>query len=194
MRILVLNLLECKECTDFFKMFCDRLVCLFCCKTCKLTCFFCKNALVVYRNNNRDFLILLANNKVINTVTRSCVYATCTAFKSYMVADNNKRCSVDKRMSGFHIFKFIATDNTYCFIICDTCIFHSSRCKVGSHNIIFAVCLEEAVLIVRTYTNSNICRKCPSCCCPNYKICFVKVCTESGKLAHIVCNLKLNIN
>ena len=66
---------------------------------------------------------------------------TGTAFESNMVADNNKRCSVDKRMSGLHIFKLTALDDADSFVIGNACVCHCLGSKVGSHYIILAVCL-----------------------------------------------------
>ena len=190
----MLNLFKCKQCADFVKVLCNRLVCVISRKTCKLSCFLGKNTLFVNRNYNRNFFIFLAHDKVVNTVTRSSMNTACTAFKSYVVADNNERSSVDKRVSSFHIFKLAATDNTDCFVIGDTCVSHCLGCKVGRHNIILAVCFKQTVFVIRTYADSNVCRKRPSGCCPDNEVGFIKLGAHCGKLTHIVGYSELNID
>ena len=190
----MLNLFEGEQCADFIKVLCDRLICIISRKTCKLTCFLGKNTLFVNRNDDRNFLVFLAYNEVVNTVTGSSMNTTGTAFKSNVVADNNERSSVDKRVSRFHILKLITSDNTHCFIIGNACVSHCLRCKIGCHYIILAVCFKQTVFIIRTYADSNVCRKRPGGCCPNYEVGFVKLGAHCGKLTHIVGYSELNID
>ena len=61
-----------------------------------------KYALCVNRYDDRKLFIFTANLKVVNTKAGGGMNATGTAFKRYVVADDNKRFSVKEGVLGGH--------------------------------------------------------------------------------------------
>ena len=84
------DLFQCEQCAGFFQVLCDDLVCGIGLEALILACCLCKDTLGVNGNGDAYLGILLAYLEVVNAEAGSCVNAACTAFKSYVVADDDK--------------------------------------------------------------------------------------------------------
>ena len=180
----------------FFKMLCNRLISLFRCEAGKFACFFCEPALCINGHNDRNFGIVFANNKVFNTVAGSSVNTAGARIKRYMIADDNKRSSVYKRMAALHIFKLAAHNCAYDFIIGfgNALCLHGRSHKICCHNIIFAAVFNKRIFKAWAHANCNVCGQGPRCGCPNNEIGVFNIRTHCRKLAEIIAHIKLNIN
>ncbi len=90
MGILVNKLFHGKQRTGCLHVLCNRLVCIICSHSrANRSGFICHYSVTVNRHNDGKILIVSADIEVVNTMTGCSVNAAGTAFKGYMVADNN---------------------------------------------------------------------------------------------------------
>ncbi len=92
----MLNLFKSKEIACFFKVLSDWLICFLGLKGLQTGLLPRLNSPYRHGNNYRDFRIVFANDEVVNTGGRELCERSLSAFKSYVVANDNKRGSVDK--------------------------------------------------------------------------------------------------
>ncbi|CCY66560.1 putative uncharacterized protein [Clostridium sp. CAG:678] len=193
-RILVDDLLQSKQIARFFKMLCDRLVCLIRCEAGKLARLLSKPAVRVNRNNNRQFGIVFADFKVLNTMAGSGMNAAGTAFQRNVITHDNKGSSVYKRMEALDIFQFFSQKRAERFIFRNAPCLHGGSGKIRCHNVIFISAFNKRIFKIRANTDCHICRQSPRGCGPDHKIRFAEICAHSGEFAKIILYIKFNVD
>ena len=119
------------------------------------------------------FLVITHNNvKVVFTMCRSCMYATSTCFKCYMVATQYSRITFYEWMFKFSQFQICTRETIYDFVVFDADIFHSRINKFSSHQVVFVAYFYPAVFKLRVNGNSYVGRHCPRSSCPNNRVCL----------------------
>ena len=119
------------------------------------------------------FLVITHNNvKVVFTMCRSCMYATSTCFKCYMVATQYSRITFYEWMFEFSQFQICTRETIYDFVVFDADIFHSRINKFSSHQVVFVAYFYPAVFKLRVNGNSYVGRHCPRSSCPNNGVCL----------------------
>ena len=163
--------------------------------TCVLACISCGHALAVYRNDHRNFRILLAHNKVFCAKARCRVYTAGTGFQRNVVADDNQRLAIHQRMLRGHILQLRAHDGAQNLIRFNLCSSDDRRNQVGCQHVNLAVrYLYKGILKARIQRNCQVARQCPRSRRPNHEV-YVFCCADDrADLALIVLDCELDVD
>ena len=121
-----------------------------------------------YRKLSFAFLVITHNDvKVIFTVCRSCMYATSTCFKCYMVTTQYCSITFYEWMFEFSQFQICTREAIYDFVVFNTDIFHSRINEFSSHQVVFVAYFYPAIFKLRVNGDCYVGRHCPRSSCPD---------------------------
>ena len=154
MRILVDDFLNGKQVPGRSQLLDDRSIRIVRRKTGKFSGQFGQIAKFIDRYDDLNLWIMLrADIKVLNTVSRRGMDAAGAALQRDMVAKNDRLLPVKERMLVGDVFQLLPETSAQDFVICNSGSLHRSPDKLLGHYIIFAVCSDDTIFKCRPDTD-----------------------------------------
>ena len=192
-RVLVLDLLTCKQCAAFLHISKDSTVALIVAHACKLTCLGSLVATVINGNKNIN-VIAAAGLIVIRTKAGRSVHTARTAIHGNVISIYNGRKTVKEGMLCRHVFKILTLHRKDHLILRNAADRHGFCKQRLGNDIARAVCrLCHNVGFIGIQGNGNIAGQGPGSGRPDHKIGIRKI-ANTGKLALVVCHTEFYIN
>ena len=193
--VLMDNLFNRKQQVAVLQLFRNRFVGFIGGQTLKFACILGQLADVVHRHNDWNLRIVVDTNlKVLYTMSRRGMYTTGTGIQCDVVTDDDQRVTVEERMRTHDVLQILALDRTNQLVILNLCCLHCSVCQFFCHDVVFTVCMNCAVFIIRTQTYCHIARQGPGSGSPDNKEGLCRVHTQCAQLALVVLDREFDVD
>ena len=171
----------------------DLFIGFICRKTGKLSGFLGQNTVAVDGTNGGD-IVILADVKVVYTVSGSGVDTAGTALERDMLADDQQGFAVEEGVLGLHILELSALDGRDHLIVGQLRLRHRVLIQIGRHDIVFVAAFDDRILVARAYADRKVRGQRPCGGRPNDEEHLIGIDAHRLELAEIVGHTELDID